>query len=305
MSALTDATTVEPADQPAAAMSAPRSRRRSAGGLLKPVGGLSAFVIILLCAVVSGYADPAFGPGAWQKSGRLLASLLAAYYLVNYGSLLWAWMIGRRPRSGHVPRVASRWVFVPVAVVMAFYARLTGIDPVLVFASVVAVSFGLRSGSVRSAVASVGGAVGTGALAVVAYLAYSALVAHPVQSFVHWDQVAPGDRYALTETLAHLNVAAGELFAITAVVACTSLVVGLLPFVSFSGVNVWRATRVGWVALYTLSVALFMTVVIPVGHEGEWTGPARWWVGLYVVYALVGSVLAALLRSRADDVLPG
>ena len=73
--------------------------------------------------------------------------------------------------------------------------------------------------------------------------------------------------------------------------------VGLLPFVAFEGINLWRATKIGWVVVYALSIALFMTVVIPVGHEGEWTGPARWWVALYVAYAFVGLILAARLRA--------
>lgn len=310
-SVVNDETTFDPADAPTVATGGPgrmvvepgapepeKSKRRGWLVLLKPVGGLSAFFIILLCAIISGFADPSFGPGGIQKSVRLVASLLTGFYMVNYGGLLVKWIIGRRKRSGHMPRVTSRWAFLLLALFMAGYARLTGIDPVLVFASVVAIDFGLRAGSVRSVIATIGGALNTAVIGVLAYLGYSILVAHPVQAFIPWNEIATGERYRLTELLAYANIAVGELFAIVAVIALTTLVIGLLPFVAFEGINLWRASRVGWVAVYAVSVALFMTVVIPVGHEGEWTGPARWWAALYVAYAIGGLIVTIFLRPR-------
>lgn len=273
---------------------------------LRRVGRWQAFLLTVLVALVCALADPEAGAGSWQLTLRLAATFWVAILVVNHGAASVRWVFSRRrDRRYDRPRVTSRWILVPVALLLALYARATGIEPALVLGAVVATDYGRETGRARTAVATVAGVVWTVLVAAVAYLGYSFLVAHPVRELVAWDRIDPAREAEVWRWVALGNVVVGELLAVLTVVALTALVVGLLPFALFEGVNVWRASRAVWLVVYALGAAAFLVVVLPVASDGTWTAAARWWALLYVAYVVVGLVTAAVLgrgRGRPERV---
>lgn len=251
------------------------------------VGRWQAAVIMVLVAVVCAWADPAAGTGSWRVTLRLAASFWLALVLVNHGAAIVRWCVARRPRRDK-PRMTSRWVLVPIALVLALLARSIGVAPVLVLGAVLATDYGSEAGRARTAVATLAGTVWTFVVAATAYVGYSLLVAHPVRDFVAWDDLEPATAAERWRLAATVNLVATETLASIAVVAVTALVVGLLPFSLFEGANLWRASKVVWASAYAVGAASFLVVAVPVAHTGEWDGPARWWAALYVAFAVAG-----------------
>jgi hypothetical protein len=270
-----------------------RSRWRSS---LSSVHGFWAFLVILLSAVIAGFADPDYG---WNgMSLRLLITFLAVFLVLNYGGAIVKRIFGSHRGRDVRPRITARPIYLVIILVTILFGRGTEINPALVFGSVLALDYGLQAtGSLRSAVATLAGAVWAAVLGLGAFAGYTFLVANPISSFVEWQQIDPTAAFRVHELTQFGNVAIGEFLSALCIAALSSLPIALLPFAFLEGSNLWRRSKIVWVIAYAMGAAVYSYVLVPL--------PASWdeisstfssWIGVYVAYAVFAVALWALFR---------
>lgn len=270
---------------------------RSGFTLPGQVHGPLAFLVLVACSALAAAGQKGFG---WNGgSARLALSFLAAFLLLNYGSMLFRWAIVRRHQRGSFPRIAARPVYVAVLLASLAVARMAGLEPALVFGAVLGIDLGLSAkdaGALRPALAAVAGSVFMAVLGLAAWAGYSFLAANHVETFIRWKEIQPDHVAAVSDAGGFTTLAAGELLAVIAVVAVAALPATLWPLSAFEGALIWRWNRAAWVACYIVAVALFSVVLLPWsgGLDGVSAAFAVW-VSLYAAYALLAGGLWAVM----------
>lgn len=182
-------------------------------GALGQVRGFWAFLFLLLTAVVSGLVDPDFGFNA--KSLRLVCVFVAVFLLLNYTGGFIKWAVAKQP--GVKPRLVARPVYLIILIITVIFARGTGIEPALVFGTVIALDYATQDvgeqGSLtqkRAANAAIAGAVWAFVLGFAAWLAYTYIAHHPFSSLVRWEEIAVERAVLLDDTLNFASLIAIE-----------------------------------------------------------------------------------------------
>jgi hypothetical protein len=280
-------------ESPTPSSPAKRGRWRSS---LSQVHGFWAFLIILLSAVIAGFADPNYG---WNgMSLRLLITFAAVFIVLNYGGAIVKRIFGSHRGHDIRPRMTARPIYLVIILVTILFGRGTDINPALVFGSVLALDYGLQTaGSLRSAIATMAGALWAAVLGLGAFVGYTFLVANPISSFIQWDQIDPTAAFQIHQLTQFGNVALGEFFSALCIAALSSLPISLLPFAFLEGSNLWRRSKLIWVVAYAMGAAVYSYVLVPL--------PASWdeisttfsaWAGIYLAYAAFAIALWALFR---------
>jgi len=279
-----------------------RNRWRSS---ISQVHGFCAFLVILLSAVIAGFADPQYG---WNwMSLRLLSAIAAVFIVLNYGGAIVKRIFGSHRGRDARPRFTARPIFLVIILVTILFGRGTAINPALVFGSVLALDYGLQAtGSLRSAISTLAGAIWAAVLGLGAFVGYTFLVANLITSFIEWDRIDPTAAFQIHELTQFGSVALGEFFSALCIAALSSLPIALLPFAFLEGSNIWRRSKIMWVIAYAIGAAVYSYVLIPL--------PASWdeisstfssWVGIYLAYAVFAVALWALFRfTRKKPVVP-
>ncbi|NVM97766.1 hypothetical protein [Arthrobacter sp. SDTb3-6] len=276
--------------------------------VLGQVHGPLAFLILLACAALAAAGQEGF---AWsQGAARMAFSFLAAFLLLNHGSMVVRWTVVRRHGRGFFPRVAARPVYVAVLLASLAFTRVAGPEPALVFGAVLGVDYSLNTkdaGHRRLAVAAIAGSVYMAVVGLAAWAGYSFLAANDVGSFIKWDEIQPDYVAAVSDAGGFTTLAAGELLAIVAVLALAALPVTLLPLAPFEGALVWAWNRGVWILCYIAAVALFSFVLLPWPRDGL-TVPLAARAGLYAAYAVVAGAVCAVMaigrRRQREGVAP-
>ncbi|MDH6532373.1 hypothetical protein M2119_000610 [Aurantimicrobium minutum] len=260
--------------------------------------GFPAFLIVVLGAIIAGFSDPGFG---WnEKSVRLLISFFGVFILLNYGGATIRGWVVKRPERGFFPRVAARPVYLLFLIVTMFFARATGIEPALVFGSVLALDYGLNTTPVKSkhaGGAALAGAIYAAVLGVGAWLLYSSLAVSPVQTVIPWNLVPSAGEVDFYSIAVYGNVAAGEFLSILTIAALASLPIGLLPFRFLEGINIWRWSKVAWVFIYAVGVSIYSLVLMSLPQSWkEISVPFAWWVAIYFIYSAIALGIWAYFR---------
>jgi hypothetical protein len=278
----------------------PESTRQHWFVSLGRVYGLWAFLVIVVGAILAGFADPDYG---WNlKSLRLLITFVTVFALLNYGGALAKWAFAQRSERGRRPRVSARPVYLILIVVTMLFARATDVAPALVFGSVLALDYGLQEGSVRSAISTFAGALYAALLGVAALIGYSFLVVNPITDMIRWAEIDPNQSFALFEAVSFGTVALGEFFSILCIAAIATLPLALLPFAFLDGANLWRWNKFAWGLTYAAGTTLYSLVLVPL--------PASWeeinrsfgsWVAIYALYAFFAIVVWAVFQMTKQD----
>jgi hypothetical protein len=262
---------------------------------LSRVYGFWAFLVIVLGAILAGFADPDYG---WNlKSLRLLITFVVVFAVLNYGGALVKWVFAQRTERGRRPRVSARPVYLILIVITMLFARATDVAPALVFGSVLALDYGLQEGRVRSAISTIAGALYAAVLGVAALVGYNFLVAYPISEMIRWAEIDPDQSFALYEAVSFGTVALGEFFSILCIAAIATLPLALLPFAFLDGANLWRWNKIAWGITYAAGAALYSLVLVPL--PASWEEISRGfgsWVAIYAIYALLAVVVWAIFR---------
>ncbi len=250
-----------------------RTRFRGLGQRIRLSSATTIAIGIPIAALITVFIDPRAG---WNGgTARLFATTLAGFLIESLALLaLVAWTLRRR---GAAARVSLRLGSLGILALAVLATRVTGFEPGFVFGVVLAVMFisppepGLELTAARTELRLLA------ALALAAWLAYSAL--YPLAS--------GGDAVALltTETLSSLTV--GGL---------TALFVLLLPVGDTPGGRLFRASGLRWGAAFLAAVAAFCLVVVPMPESWEDVGaPFALWAALFIGYCLVAVATWAVI----------
>jgi|GEM_PF-6605197 len=261
------------------------------------VHGPLAFLVLVACSALAAVGQPGFG---WNGgSARLALSFLAAFLLLNYGSMVFRWAIARRHRRGSFPRVAARPIYAVVLLASLAAARVVGLEPALVFGAVLAIDYSLNTedaGPRRPALAAIAGSLFLAVVGLASWTSYSLLAANHVETFIRWGEIQPDRVAAVNDAAGMVTVAAGEFLAVIATVAIAALPVTLLPFAPFEGALLWAWRRGAWLLTYAVAAAVFSFVLVPwPGSVGAMEGPINAWLGLHAGYAVLAGVLWAMM----------
>ncbi|TFD17842.1 hypothetical protein [Cryobacterium sp. TMT4-10] len=252
---------------------------------LGQVHGIGALAIIVLSAVIAGFADPNYGVN-WM-SLRLLLTFVAVFLVLNYGGASVKRIVGFRGREGYRARISARPVYLLIILITVLFGRGTGVNPALVFGSVLALDYGLKhAGDVRTAFATIAGALWAAALGLAAFAGYRFLCVHPISSLITWERIDPQSAFLVYQASQFGNVAIGEFFSTLCIAALSSLPIALLPFAFLDGASLWRWNRIVWAVVYALGAAVYSFVLVPLPASwDEITISVSAWAGIYLVYA--------------------
>ncbi len=236
------------------------------------IGGL------LIAAAASAIVDPDFG---FDAVGLRTVLSIAAGFLVVI-ALGWAvvTLTMRRTHPASRPRIEFRVLTIAFVALAVVASLLSGFEPGVIFGFVAGVGFG----AAISTRARAGSAVlMTGFMIVVSAAAwgvYSALV--PV--------------IGADPSLLELIIL--ESLSGIAIAGVSALPLALLPLRGLSGQSIWAFSRFLWLALYALSVAGFLIVLVPLPDSWQLVelDLVAWSIG-YAVYLGV-AVIAWLIAAR-------
>lgn len=239
---------------------------------------LKAALGVIAAALISAFVDPGFGFNA--GSVRFSMSLVSSFLLtvvVGWSVAIW---IARRL----VPGLAASYSFKPLSLVVVaitvLFARVTHLEPGMVFGLVAGVALGRiasKATDAKVAVAQTGYAF---ALGLAGWGLYSVLAPGIGGGENVWAEL-------LLDTLAGLTVA-----------GFAAAPVALLPVAGMGGSKVYDWSRTVWFLLYGIGLAGFLLVLLPM--------PTSWsevdvslvaWFGIYLAYVGVALALyAAIVR---------
>lgn len=119
-----------------------------------------------------------------------------------------------------------------------------------------------QSRALRPALATLAASAYLAVVGVAAWTLYSFLVAHPVLSYIRWEEIDVYQMKSVSDAAALATVALGEFLAIVTVTAASSLPLKLLPLRQFEGAYVWAWSRFAWIVSYALAIGLFVLIVV-------------------------------------------
>ena len=233
---------------------------------------------LLVAAVASTIVDPDFG---FDAVGLRTALSIAAGFLVVI-ALGWGivTLTMRRTHPQSKPRIEFRILTIAFVALAVVASLLSGFEPGVIFGFIAGVGFG----AAISTRAQAGSAVLMTSYMIVvagaAWVAYSALV--PVV----------GAEPSLLELIA-LESLSG-----IAIAGISALPLALLPLRGLSGQSIWAFSRLLWLALYAVSVAGFLIVLVPLPDSWQLVelDLSAWSIG-YAVYLGV-AIVAWLIAAR-------
>ena len=241
-------------------------RARRLPGLLPALAG------VVAAALISSFVDPAFGFD--PASARAFASVVVAFGVeVVAGWFVVIWAV-RRVR----PDATPRFVFAPATLLVVLatvvFSRVTGFEPGIVFGLVAGVAFGVSLATAESARAALVGVGFSFVIAMVSWLAYTALG-------------------GITDAGA-IVIFARETFAALTIAGVAALPLALVPLRGLTGHDLWAWSRPVWAAAYSIGLLAFFLMLMPLPFSWDTVQSSLVsWIAVYLVYAAVA--LAAWL----------
>jgi hypothetical protein len=235
----------------------------------------SSLVLVVIGAVILGFADPEFG--FTGKSARLVIALAISLAVLNIAISAVVLAFGWRRfgvRNAFTPMPAAL-IVVALSVVLS---RVTGIPTAFLFGLVVSIVWTHRqtirqSGALALMLMSLTIAVGVGS-----FLAYSSLHASHDEGFWH-----------------ELGL---EVFAGLSLESLATLLIALLPLKILDGRRIFAWSRVAWVAVYFAALIAFVLVVTPVAHDHGFLEAPPWgWLIGFAIFAAIAVTVWALFRA--------
>ena len=261
------------------------SRRRRFAWLNATISGPWAILFLFAAAVIAGFSDPGFGI-SWG-SLRMLITVFLVFMVMNFGSTYLAWRVTKKHNGQDYPDLTAKPFFLLIVAGTVFFARLTHIDPAMVFGSVLALELGNQISKATEAIVSLVVTVYTFAVGLAAWIIFSWLASIHLFS----DGIAGTDGGPVTRMQAFLGfgqVSAGEFMSILTIEAFSTIPLALLPVAGLGGVALYKWKKWVWAVMYAIGMLAYVVVILPA--PSAWTNtsssfPA--WVAIVIVYALV------------------
>lgn len=245
-----------------------RGRADRVAATPRAAGWPAAAAGLVVAALISSFVDPEFG---FSLLGlRIFGSVLVSLVLdVAIGWIVVILVMRRlRPDAPATVRLQPGTLIVVLAAVL--FTRATGFEPGIIFGLVAGVVFGVTLAIAERARVILLGLGWSFAIAILGWLAYSALA--PVV------EAAPtaGGVFAL------------EALSALAVGGIAALPIALVPIAGLAGHEVFRWNRWAWAGAYAAGLFAFTAVLMPVPFSWETVGVSLpVWIGAYLAYAIV------------------
>jgi hypothetical protein len=252
-------------------------KRRAKQVRINPWLGGSA--IILIAALLLGFAEPGFGFNG--SSLRLWFALVLSLAGVNVIVPAVTGIVSRRAFSAPISLRPLPAALILV-LVSAIISRIGHIEPGFLFAGVLGVSFGAQLTRRRSGILAIVSVGVTVVLGLGAWLGYSAVApiaqAHPSFWNLLW-----------SEALSAMTI---ELLA--------TLVISLLPLRFLDGATIFLWKKWVWAIAYFGAVLILIFVIAPISDNwGPESAPLFGWGVFFIAFALVAVGIWALFRLRS------
>lgn len=257
--------------------------------------GWKAFLVVIGATLIAGFSDPDYGFNLY--SVRLLLSMFLVLFFLNYGGLIVKKIFGSRKKKGYLLRMSARPVFLLFLVFSIIFARWSGIQPALIFGSVLGIEFLANSDEQRikyAGRASIAGMFWAVITGLSAWLLYSVVAAVPTDMLT-----ANQDPNSPQVLLAYLLTGVGEYLAMLTIAALAALPITLLPFKFLEGGHIYRYNKIAWVVTYLIAISsyTFALVSLPASWQ-DVSGSFIWWVSTYVVYVIVALGIWSYFRFK-------
>jgi hypothetical protein len=241
--------------------------------------------VLILGSVIGGFADPQFGVN-WL-SLRLLVTLFFGFLIINLGGTFLAWLLTRRRTGAERPQLKARPVYLLLILLTVVFARTVNIEPTLVFGTLLAMDYGTRLTQARSAAVTVIGAAYSIVLGLAAWWAYTAIAGFRLADVGNLSELDNQYTFAVYASISAAQTGIGEFASVVCVQALSTVPIALLPMAFLSGAALWKWKKLAWVITYTIGLAAYSTVLVPLPMSWkEISQPLALWVGFFVAYAL-------------------
>ncbi len=258
------------------------------------VNGLWALALFFVAAIIDGFSDPNFGFNF--KALRVLITGFLAFVVMDMARNHIAFLITKKHSGQEYPLLSARPFFLLVVAGTVLFARLTNIDPTMVFGSVVGLELGARISAQSKGVVKLVTTAYTFLIGVVAWLGYSWLTGIHLYSE---SQVASGNLSHFQLWLGMCQVSTGEFLSMLAVSAFSTVPMSMLPFAGLGGKPLMQWKRWVWVVTYFVGLLGFVIVVLPMPKV--WTQPSEpvaIWASVLAIYAVVSFTAFGIVTAR-------
>jgi hypothetical protein len=206
-----------------------------------------------------------------------------------------AWLVTKKHFGTEKPEVTAKPIFLLVIAGTVFFARLTELDPTMIFGALIALDLGGRLSKNIEAVATLVSTVYVLTVGMVAWYLYTYLTSLDPLVFSSTSLNAV-EIINVQGWLGFGQVAFGEWLSVFTVTALSTIPLSLLPFGGFGGKVLFEWKRWVWVVLYAVGLALYLTVFFPTDQAWDTSNkPLVAWVTIFAVYMIVGLFLVYIL----------
>lgn len=252
------------------------------------------FPVLIVAAVIMGFADPSFGLNA--MSLRFVIVAFVTLLVVNYIGTFLVWVALRKRESSAIPVIRVHVLYLVVIAITAALSRFMGFNPALVFGAVITIEATRVATNIADAKAEAGSIgrlefatiVVTILIGLAAWLGYSTVMPMLVGL-----QNAGGGVIGISiqETLAALTIE-----------ALTTLPILLLPLRFMPGAIVFRWNKIVWALSYGVALTLFVFILIPLPTSwGSVSMSTLTWVSALVAYGVVAILFWLAFRLRRTN----
>lgn len=222
---------------------------------------------MVLAALISGFVDPRFGFNA--MSLRVTLTLLLSFVVFNVGAWAAIAAVIKRAQPDARPSLALHPLALVVLAVAVVLSRILGFNPGVVFGLVAGVAFAITLALSRQALVILVGSAYAVVVAIVAWIAYSALNAS-----------GPPDDAAL--------VALSEFFSGVTIQGVSTLPIALIPLANLDGGTLFAWRKWVWACAYAAGLAIFMLVLFTLpGGEAVIDGDFTRWIVIFTVFVVI------------------
>lgn len=259
--------------------------------------------VLIAGSVIAGFADPNFGIN-WM-SLRLITSIFASFVIVNLGGTFLTWLITRKHTGSEKPRLTAKPWYLLLILLTVLFARTVTIEPALVFGTLLAIDYGIRLSRVRSAWATIAGAAYATVLGLAAWVGYTTIAQFKLADVGNLSGIDNQYTFQVYTAISFAQTGLGELASSISVQALSTVPIALLPLAFLSGSALWQWKKWAWVTAYTLGLAAYSLVLVPMPTSWkEISQPLALWIGVFLTYAVFAVGLWAYFRITAKSLVP-
>jgi hypothetical protein len=250
------------------------------------------FPVLVVAAIITGFADPNFG--FTLASLRFVLTAFLTFVVLNYVGTFLVWFVLRKRESAALPVVRVHYLYLVIIAITVLLTRFLNFQPALVF-GVVLVIEATRVAKDLADKRAEEKSIGRMEFAIIFVTAGLGLVSWLLFNGV--TLLAPTSGGPAPPLMLGVLVTAQEALGAITIEALTTLPILLLPLRFMPGALVFRWSKVGWAITFGVTLTLFSYVLVPMPNSWSTVSMSfTTWITALVAYAIFALVLWACFR---------